>query len=233
MRIISVKALKVLPICLMPFVLDGHSTDTNLSTDDEAALRFLEKETENVTLLSIKELQEKEKKAIVDAETFLKTYTGNGNYNFGSIKRFIEGLKLDYKTVHEEAKTLKGIDKLAAMAYPKDSIFLPGSAKLVAKEVEKRGRKSLTFFLEEEMGVDPKTGEVEDNSEIKVYATKPELEKFARNAHIIKSMVNRILPSGKEMLFKGGISMEILDSLKKGKLPKEIEIVDKKARIKK
>ena len=236
MKIINatvLQVLKVLPICLMPFVLDGDVTDTNLNADNEAALGLLEKEIENVTPLSIKELQEKEKKAIEDAEIFLKTYTGNGNYNFGSINRFIEGLKLDYETVHEEAKTLKGIDKLVAMAYPKNYIFLPGSAKLVAKEIEKRARKSLTFFLGEEMGVDPKTGEVEDNSEINVYVKKPILEEFARKAHIIKNMVNRTLPPGKEMLFKEGISMKILNSLKEGKIPKEIEIVDKKARIKK
>ena len=231
MKIINTSVLKVLPICLIPFALDGHLNNTELNLDNKAILRSLEKE--NVTPLSLKELQEKEKKAIADAEIFLKTYTGNGNYNFGSMNRFIEGLKLDYKTIHEEAKTLKGIDKLAAMAYPKDYFLLPGSAKLVAKEVEKRGRKSLTFFLEEEMGVDPKTGKIEDNSEIKIYVTRPKLEEFARNAHIIKSMVNRTLPPGKEMSFKEGISMKILNSLKEGKIPKKIEVVNERTGIKK
>lgn len=224
MKIINTRVLKALPILFLPFALSGHLNKNELDEDIKVAVKPLD----DVTPLTLKELQEVEKKAIAEAEIFLKTYTGNGNYNFGSINRFIKGLLIDYDTIHEEAKTLKGINRLAAMAYPKDYFLLPGSAKLVAKEIEKRGRTGMTFFLGEEMGVDPKTGEVEDKSEIKVFVTKPKLYEFAKHAHIIKNMVNRSLPLGKEMIFKAGISLKILSELKAGRLPKEIVIVDKK-----
>lgn len=228
MKVINIKTLKVLPFFLMPFTISGHPNSTKPSGDDKVSFAPSQKiEILNVSPLKLKELQEIEKKAIAEAEIFLKTYTGNGNYNYGSINRFIEGLKIDYDTVHEEAKTLSGIERLAAMAYPKNYFLLPGSSKLVAEEIAIRGRKSISSFLDKEMGVDPKTGEVEDNSEIKNYVTKPKLEEFAKNAHIIKNMVNRALPPDQEMVFKDGISIKILNSLRERKLPKEIGIKSK------
>ncbi len=232
MSVINIKALKVLPFFLMPFTISGHPNSTRLPGDDGVSFEASrEKEALDVSPLHLKELQDIEKKAIAEAEIFLKTYTGNGNYNYGSINRFIKGLQVDYDTVHEEAKTLEGINKLAAMAYPKDYFLLPGSSKLVAKEIETRGRKSISSFLNNEMGVDPKTGEVEDNSEIKNYVTKPKLYEFAKNAHIIKNIVNRTLPPDKEMIFKDGISIKILSSLREGRFPEGIRIIDRKSKL--
>jgi len=167
-------------------------------------------------------LTEEEKQAINYMEEFLTKYTGNGAYNYGSMTRFIEGLKLDYDAVYEEAKTREGTEKEALEAYPNNNF---ATKFLIQRGIAKRGKEQMSLFFKE-IGVDENTINQPDESEIKNYVTKAELLEFGQHARALKSQRERKLPPGSTLAFKEGVSLSILEHIKSGKpgLPTSVEI---------
>ncbi len=208
------KIIQTLPLLLVPLSLVSQEKKTEI-------------EGQNVTSISVQAeriMSDEERKALDYMEDFLgpDKYTGDGKYSYGSVSRFIEGLKRDYATVNKEGQSMTGIRGRAARAYP-NTVFKAD----VEAEIERKGRARVSSFLND-MGVDPKTSEKPDKAKIKNYVTKPVLEEFGKSTRTIKSMLEKDLPEGKKITFPDGISLDIVKHIKSGKteLPEGVKIVD-------
>lgn len=221
------RVLKLLPIFLVAGAVGTGAKYTRTQGESDPSILAPAQETQEAKIKDITTaftLTQEEIKALNEMEAFLKTYTGDGNYSYGSINRFIEGLKRDYKTVREEAKNRKGDEKAALEAYPNNTLI---KKLLIQQGITKNGKARITSFLEE-MGVDPKTGEKPDSCEIEKYVTKPVLEQFGKNVRTIKEAIEKRLGPNKRAAFKDGINLKVVQFMKdcKAGLPPSVEIVD-------
>lgn len=173
---------------------------------------------EKVLPLKLRELTDKENKMLDEMEDFLKTYTGNGSYNYGSIDRFLEGLRCDPVGI------LAGVENEKERQYAEDYInkklnFV--TRKLVADKINEKGKKKIEEFFKE-MGVDPKTADSPDESEIKEYVTRDILLKFGDNARALKSMMEK--DHGRKIAFKNGIDLKLLSFVRERNVTKLSEL---------
>ncbi|OGI19579.1 MAG: hypothetical protein A3B68_03330 [Candidatus Melainabacteria bacterium RIFCSPHIGHO2_02_FULL_34_12] len=176
-------------------------------------------ESEKVAPLKLRELTDVESQRLDEIETFLTTYTGNNTYNYGSIDRFTEGLRLDPKGI------LDGADE-SERSYAQDYIdnkldFF--TRAMVAREINRKGEEQIKQFLVE-MGVDTKTGDSPDVSEVKEYVTRDILLEFGDNARVLKAMMEK--DHGVKIDFKNGIDLNLLSFVRERKtgLPKGVEV---------
>jgi len=176
----------------------------------------------------LRELTDVEKKALDEIEDFLTKYTGNGVYNYGSIDRFIVGVRQDVKGIHDFAEKMpkenayQKLRRNAALAYP-DTLF----KGQVEDETEGTARGLMGEFLEK-MGVDPKTAETPDDvTDIKTLVTSDLLFRVDRNIHTLKRIIEEDQFPGTTVTFKGGISLSTVSSARKRDtaVPEGVELI--------
>lgn len=222
------KVLRVIPFVLIPFV-SGCEQKSQLSQRPPAVRPLIQ--DQNLILadsFKIPDLTPEESKALNEAEDFLKKYTGNGKFNYGTIPRLIEGLTQDYDGIHEEARTRKGLGLLQrniAKNYPNNSIEYLNER--VRKEVASRGSAEISQKLSE-FGVDPSTANKPDDSPNVNLVTKEKLDKFDVNFRILSKMLRKSLPPDKRVILREGFNLDAAKSIqgKNPGLPPGAEIVE-------
>ena len=191
----SFKLMRVIPFLVLPFTSACKDNTEPQKVITPQVITGIVDATANseippVTELKLKELTNEEIKVLDAVESFLKTYTGNGAYNYGSIDRFLAGLRVDYrgiidgarekleqadakrKTKQNDAKAKKEAESNYAKAksdldyvekYEKKALgFFENMG--VTNQVNKRGTQQIKEFLVE-MGVDPKTADIPDDAD--------------------------------------------------------------------
>ena len=194
-------------LCVIPFVLPACNRDSKI-TPFPKSVGIVENagitKAEESSLLKLRELTDLEKKMLDEMEDFLKTYTGNGTYNYGSIDRFLEGLRCD------PAGILAGAENDTERQYAEDYInnrLNPITRNIVARRINEKGKKKIEEFFKE-MGVDPKTVDSPDESEVTKYVTREILLKFGDNARALKSIMEK--DHDTKVAFKNGIDLKLL-----------------------
>ena len=208
------RPLRVVPFLLAPAFVG--SQNIQILNADEVPVIKSSTETE---------LAPEVKQALDEIEIFLQKYTGNGKFNYGSINRFVEGLKKDYKAINEEGKDMTGVEGIAARNYPNN--FFQWMNTMVEKEVEKRATTEVSSELAK-FGVDPATAKNPDSALVTNYVTKAELNKLKDNIHIVMGSLNKSLPKDKKLVCKEGMTQEIVIFLREGQagIPPGTELVD-------
>ena len=225
--------MKILRTAVLPFLFIPQANP--VQSDDTK---------ENIPVASVSQTSEPNKdvqikpieftqeglKALDAMETFIEKY---GPYSHGSKERFMGdrfkgGILADVGTIQREAakKNLGFFARKAVKAYPYGN-----HADEVEAGVRKEAIPKMDSFLQE-MGVDEKTANNITDFTGKKYVTEPILEKLGKNARIVKKEVERNLPDGQTVLFKGGFDLPLIKSLRKGELPSDVEIVNTKAKTK-
>jgi len=218
------KVVKIIPFALLPLVVVGYKL-TNKADDLDNSVILASQKVSKGNTVALKNPTEEELKALDYMEAFLKKYTSNGKLNYGTIYRLQEGLKLDYKTVNEEGKSMSGFKGMAARAYPNN--LLKSTYYKVQKEIERRTRTEMSSDFTD-FGVDPQTEEKVDDALIENYVTKPELLEYRKSSYIFKRIIEQDLPPGKKIAFKEGVSLDAIKFVRVGKkgLPPGVEMVD-------
>lgn len=171
-------------------------------------------------------LTQEENKILDEMEGFLTKYTGNGKLNYGTIPRIIEGLKCDYKAISEEAESVRGFRRIAALRYPNNISRLV--YRKVQREIEDKAYielvNKLRFFE-----IDPDTANERDDAPITNLVTKDALDRFEQNSYILDNMSKKYLPASKKVIFPKGITIEAIRFIRSRELglPPGGEIVDK------
>lgn len=218
------KAMRLLPFLAIPLSLGYQRGQSAIRADDAVQTSQVQKTT------SIELIPEQEKQVLNDMKVFLKTFTGNEKFNYGTIWRMLEGVVLDYTGIKREARndpTLSSSDLDAALKYPKNFLGFVNAA--VKAKVRSKARAKMVNSLTE-TGVDPDTEKKPDKVRITKYVTIADLDTYRDNVKIFKAILNRTVtvPDGKKIVFKEGISIEAIDHVLEGKegLPPGAEIVD-------
>ena len=191
----SFKLMRVIPFLVLPFTSAcRNNSEPQKVTTPQVIIEIIDvtanSETPLVTKPKLQDLTDEEVKVLDAVETFLKTYTGNGAYNYGSIDRFLAGLREDPKGIINDAREkLEQADakrktkqnnakekEKAESDYAKAKSDLDYAEKYgkkalgffenigVTNQVNKRGTQQIKEFLVE-MGVDPKTADIQDDTD--------------------------------------------------------------------
>jgi hypothetical protein len=221
MRVSLGTVLLLLPLVSTACRYDNPAADATpqkVTANETGAVAIAE--TPTALKVQLRELTDAEKKVLDEIEDFLKTYTGNGVYNYGSIDRFIVGVRQDVKGIHDFAEKMpkenayQRLRRNAALAYP--DTYFKGQ---VEDETEVTARGLMGEFLEK-MGVDPKTAETPDDiNDIKTLVTSDLLFQVDRNIHTLKRIIEEDQLPGTKVAFKGGITLSLVREIRERKSP--------------
>lgn len=224
------KVVRYTPFLLTPLFVVGQAKNLNSQEVKDKPSQNAPKIKSLLDLskgfFKLPKLTQEENKTLDEMEEFLIKYTGNGKFNYGSMPRMLEGLKYDYKAVHEEAQSMRGLRRKAALRYPNN--LLGFVHRKVQREIGAKAYTEMTLELQF-FRVDPNTASEVDNAPIKHFVTKDELDKFTRNSYLLDDMSKKYLPSSKKVIFPDGITIRAIQFIRSREIgiPPGGKIVDK------
>lgn len=224
------KIVRSTPLLLVPLFMLGQAKSVDSEEPQNKPLPNAQQASKPLDLpkgffklpdLKLPKLTQEENRILDEMEDFLRRYTGNGKFNYGSIPRMIEGLKHDYKAVHEEAQSMSGLRRRAALRYPNNR-FGRVYGKIQG-EIASRAYTEITHELRT-FKVDPNTANKPDNAPITNFVTKGALDRFTWNSYRLDDMSKKYLPADQKVIFPDGISIEAIRFIRSREIGKELGI---------